>query len=76
MSECLSVRQPRQLETQVQRSNQRHEVMSAGCSPLMVAEVFHHHVFFYQWLVHRVFELFPLTSRMGMISPFQVFANR
>lgn len=40
MSECLSVRQLHQLETQVQRSNQRHEVISAGCSPLMVAEVF------------------------------------
>ena len=40
ISECLSVRQLRQLETQVQRSKPRHEALSAGCSGLMVAEVF------------------------------------
>ena len=40
ISECLSVRQLRQLETQVHRSHQRHEILSAGCSTLMVAEVF------------------------------------
>ena len=40
VSECLSVRQMRQLETQVRKASQQHEVLNTSQSPLMIAEVF------------------------------------